>query len=123
VLVLVALPAVLHWAGMRSIARPEGVMVSSTILPACPRYREALEGQGKPDAVVELRLAAAEADAVLLVTRNRGQLPSMAHKAIDWLTHRWRRGALHDKPITVVGQSAGSYSGVWSHRSRTRAAA
>ena len=58
---------------------------------AClPRYREALETRAKPDAVVDLRLAAAEADAVLLVTSYRGRIPSMAHNAIDWLTRRWR---------------------------------
>jgi hypothetical protein len=40
----------------------------------------------------------------------------MAHNAIDWLTGQWRPGALHDKPLAVVGQSAGCYSGVWSRR-------
>ena len=40
----------------------------------------------------------------------------MAHNAIDWLTRRWRRGALHDKPLAVVGPSAGCYSGVWSRQ-------
>ena len=29
----------------------------------------------------------------------------MAQNAIDWLTRRWRRGALHDKPLPVIGQS------------------
>jgi hypothetical protein len=85
-------------------------------LSRLPRYREALEAQGKPEAVVQLRLAATEADAVLLITSYRGQVPAMAHNTIDWLTRRWRGGALHDKPLAVVGQSAGCYSGVWSHR-------
>jgi len=61
-------------------------------------------------------LAAAEADAVLVVTSYRGRVPSMAHNAIDWLTRRWRHGALHDKPLAVLGRSAGYYSGVWSRR-------
>jgi hypothetical protein len=96
---------------------PDGVMVSVfNDLSRLPRYREALEGQGKPEAVIQLRLAAAEADAVLLITSYRGRIPSMAHNTIDWLTRRWRGGALHDKPLAVVGQSAGCYSGVWSHR-------
>jgi hypothetical protein len=38
----------------------------------------------------------------------------MAHNAIDWLTRRWRHGGLHDKPLAVVGPSAGCYGGVWS---------
>jgi hypothetical protein len=36
--------------------------------------------------------------------------------AIDWLTHRWRHDALHDRSLAVVGQSKGCYSGVWSHQ-------
>jgi hypothetical protein len=96
---------------------PDGVLVNVfNDVAGLPRYREDLETWGKPDAVVDLRLAAAEADAVLVVTSYRGRVPSMAHNAIDWLTRRWRRGALHDKPLGVVGRSAGCYSGVWSHQ-------
>jgi hypothetical protein len=67
-------------------------------------------------AVVALRTAASEADAVLVVTSYRGRVPSMVHSAIDWLTRRWRHGALHDKPLAVMGRSAGCYSGVWSRQ-------
>jgi NAD(P)H-dependent FMN reductase len=96
---------------------PDGVMVNVfNDLVRLPRYREALETHGKPDAVVDLRLAAAEADAVLVVTSYRGRVPSMAHNAIDWLTPRWRHGGLDDKPLAVVGRSAGCYSGVWSRQ-------
>jgi hypothetical protein len=63
-----------------------------------------------------LRAAAIEADAVLIVTSYRGRIPSVAHSAIDWLTRRWCHGALHDKPLAVVGRSAGCYSGVWSRQ-------
>ena len=120
VLVLVGLPA---GPVNRALSRhaidssPDGVMVNVfNDLARLPRYREALETQGKPDAVVDLRSAAAEADAVLVVTSYRGRVPSMAHNAIDWLTRRWRHGALHDKPLAVVGRSAGCYSGVWSRQ-------
>jgi NAD(P)H-dependent FMN reductase len=61
-------------------------------------------------------LAAAEADAVLVLTSYHGRVPSIARNAIDWLTHRWRRDALHRKPIAVVGRASGHYSGVLSHR-------
>ena len=120
VLVLVCLPA---GPVNRALSRdaidtsPDGVMVNVfNDLARLPRYREALETRGKPDAFVDLRLAAAEADAVLVVTSYRGRVPSMAHNAIDWLTRRWRHGALHRKPLAVVGQSAGCYSGVWSRQ-------
>ena len=120
VLVLVGLPA---GPVNRALSRhaidssPDGVLVNVfSDVAGLPRYREDLETWGKPDAVVDLRLAAAEADAVLVVTSYRGRVPSMAHNAIDWLTRRWRRGALHCKPLAVVGRSAGCYSGVWSRQ-------
>ena len=120
VLVLVGLPA---GPVNRALSRqaidtsPDGVMVNVfSDLALRPRYREALETLGKPDAVVDLRSAAAVADAVLVVTSYRGRVPSIAHNAIDWLTRQWRHGALHDKPLAVVGRSARSYSGVWSRQ-------
>jgi hypothetical protein len=120
VLVLVGLPV---GPANRRLSRhaidssPDGVTVNVfDDLARLPRYRDGFESERKPDAVVDLLLAAAEADAVLLVTSYRGRIPSMAHNAIDWLTGQWRPGALHDKPLAVVGQSAGCYSGVWSRR-------
>ena len=118
VLVLVCLPAdpINRALGRQAIDRsPDGAIVS--VFSDCarlPRYSEALDTEGKPDAVVDLRLAAAEADAVLVITSYRGRVPSMAHNAIDWLTRRWRRGALHDKPLAVIGRSAEGYTGGWS---------
>jgi NAD(P)H-dependent FMN reductase len=120
VLVLVGLPA---GEVNRALSRhaldssPDGVMVNVfDDLARLPRYSEALEADGPPDAVVALRTAAAEADAVLVVTSYRGRIPSMAHSAIDWLTRRWRHGGLHDKPVAVIGRSTGCYSGVWSRQ-------
>lgn len=120
VLVLVGLPA---GPVNRSLSRlaiadsPGGVVVNVfDDLMCLPRYNEALETSGTPDAVVALRAAAIEADAVVVVTSYRGRVPSVAHRAIDWLTRRWRDGALHDKPLAVVGRSTGCYSGVWSHQ-------
>jgi hypothetical protein len=85
-------------------------------LAGLPRYKEALETEATPEAVVALRLAASEADAVLVVTSYRGRVPSMAHSAIDWLTRRWSPGALQNKPIAVIGRSTGCYSGVWTRQ-------
>jgi NAD(P)H-dependent FMN reductase len=120
VLVLVGLPA---GPVNRAMSRhaldssPDGVVVNVfDDLAHLPRYSEALEAAGPPDAVVAFRMAAAEADAVLVVTTYRGRVPSMAHSAIDWLTRRWRHGGLHDKPVAVIGRSAGCYSGVWSRQ-------
>src|ERR1700754_4268001 len=97
VLVLIGIPAgPVNRALSRCViaSSPDGVLVNVfNDLGCLPRYREALETRVKPDAVVDLHLAAAEAGAVLVVTSYRGRVPSMAHNAIDWLTRRWRHGA------------------------------
>jgi len=85
-------------------------------LTEVPQYRETFENGGTPSAVENLRAAAAEADAVIIVTTYQGRVPAAVHNAIDWLTHRWDQAALHDKPLAVVGRAAGCYSGVWSHQ-------
>jgi NAD(P)H-dependent FMN reductase len=96
---------------------PDGVFVNVfDDLARLPLYSEALEADEPPDAVAELRIAATEADAVLVVTSYYGRVPAAAHNAIDWLTRRWRHGELHDKPLAVIGRSSGCYSGVWSHQ-------
>jgi NAD(P)H-dependent FMN reductase len=96
VLVLVGLPAdpVNRALSRHAIdSSPDGVVVNVfNDVARLPRNRETLETRGKPDAVVDLRLAAAEADAALFVMSYRGRVPSMAHNAIDWLARRWRHG-------------------------------
>jgi hypothetical protein len=118
VLVLVALPAGPVNCSLSRHAidsSPDGVMVNVfNDVAGLPRYHKALETRGKPDAVVHIRLAAAEADAVHVVTSYRGRVPLMAHNAIDWMTRRWRHGALLDKPFAIVGRSSGCYKGVLS---------
>jgi NADPH-dependent FMN reductase len=85
-------------------------------LTELPRYRETFENRGTPSCVDALRAAAAEADAVLIVTTYHGRVPAAVHNAIDWLTRRWDQAALHDKPLAVIGRASGCYSGVWSHQ-------
>jgi NAD(P)H-dependent FMN reductase len=117
VLVLVGIPAgpVNRTLSRHAIdSSPDGVLVNVfSDVASLPRYREDLEAWVKPDAVIDLRLAAAESDAVLVLTSYRGRIPSMVHNAIDWLTRRWQQAGLHDKPFAVVGRSAGCYTGVW----------
>ena len=81
-----------------------------------PRYNETFENRGTPSCVGALRAAAAEADAVLIVTTYHGRVPAVVHNAIDWLTRRWDEAALHEKPLAVIGRASGCYSGVWSHQ-------
>ena len=81
-----------------------------------PRYSETFESCGTPSSVGAFRTAAAEADAVLILTTYHGRIPAGVHNAIDWLTRRWDQAALHDKPLAVIGRASGCYSGVWSHQ-------
>jgi chromate reductase len=120
VLVLVGLP---EGRVSRALSRhaidssPDGVLVNVfEDLVRVPHYNEALESHRTPGAVVALRMAASEADAVLVITSYRRRFPSMVHSAIDWLTRRWRHGALNDMPLAVVGRSTGCYTGVWSRQ-------
>jgi len=85
-------------------------------LTELPQYRETFENRGTPSAVKNLRAAAAEADAVIIVTTYQGRVPAAVHNAIDWLTRRWDQAGLHDKPLAVIGRASGCYSGVWSHQ-------
>ena len=80
-----------------------------------PPYSDTVHFHRTPDSVVALRVAATGADAVLVVTDYHGRKPIVVHNAIDWLTRRWNHGALHDKPLAVMGHAAACYSGVWSH--------
>ena len=82
-----------------------------------PPYSETIEGRRTPGSVAALRAAAAEADAVVIVTTYHGRVPSAVHNAMDWLTRRWDEATLHDKPLAVIGRTSRYYSGVWSHQS------
>ena len=69
-----------------------------------------------PAPVVALRAAAAEADAVLVVTPEyNGSIPGVLKNAIDWLSRPFGNGALKGKPLAVIGGSFGQYGGVWAH--------
>ena len=119
VLVLVGLPA---GPVNRALSRhaidssPDGVMVNvfndlarlpATAKPWKPRGSRTLSSTCVWPLLRLMRCSSSRATA--------GEFPR-AHNAIDWLTRRWRHGALHDKPLAVVGRSAGRYSGVWSRQ-------
>jgi NAD(P)H-dependent FMN reductase len=97
---------------------PAGGITLSTFdcLTELPRYRDTFDDWGTPSSVRDLRAAAAEADAVLIVTTYHGRVPDVVHNAIDWLTRQRDQAGLHDKPLAVIGRASGCYSGVWSHQ-------
>jgi NAD(P)H-dependent FMN reductase len=81
-----------------------------------PFYNEDIDGDGVAEPVQALRLAAAEADAALVVTPEyNGSIPGVLKNAIDWLSRPFGDGALKGKPMAVIGSALGQYGGVWAH--------
>jgi NAD(P)H-dependent FMN reductase len=81
-----------------------------------PFYNEDEDGDGVAESVQALRLAAAEADAALVVTPEyNGSIPGVLKNAIDWLSRPFGNGALKGKPLAVIGTALGQYGGVWAH--------
>jgi NAD(P)H-dependent FMN reductase len=81
-----------------------------------PFYNEDIDTDDPPAAVVDLRAAAAAADAALVVTPEyNGSIPGVLKNAIDWLSRPFGNSALKGKPLGVIGASLGRYGGVWAH--------
>lgn len=86
-----------------------------------PFYNEEIDDAMNAEAgplapVAALRAAAAEGDAVLVVTPEyNGSYPAVVKNAIDWLSRPFGSGALKDKPLAVIGGAFGRYGGVWAH--------
>jgi len=85
-------------------------------LGSVPFYNEDIDAEGSvPAEAVKLREAAAEADALLLVSPEyNGTIPAVLKNAIDWLSRPYGAGALSGKPVAVVGTAFGQYGGVWA---------
>jgi NAD(P)H-dependent FMN reductase len=100
-----------------SESAPEGVSLRRfDRLGELPFYNEDIDGDGVAEAVQALRLAAAEADAALVVTPEyNGSIPGVLKNAIDWLSRPFGSGALNGKPTAVIGVAHGQYGGVWAH--------
>jgi NAD(P)H-dependent FMN reductase len=101
---------------------PDGVAVTIFEgLGDLPFYNEEIDDVMNAEApalapVAALRVAAAEADAALVVTPEyNGSYPAVLKNAIDWLSRPFGDGALQGKPLAVIGGSFGQYGGVWAH--------
>jgi NAD(P)H-dependent FMN reductase len=102
---------------------PEGVTVTVFDgLGDLPFYNEEIDDatndavEHAPAPVEALRAAAADANAVLVVTPEyNGSIPAVVKNAIDWLSRPFGNSAVKDKPLAVIGGSFGQYGGVWAH--------
>jgi chromate reductase len=90
-------------------------------LKEIPHYDE--DDEPRPnDAVVALRAAIDEADAVLIATPEyNGTLPGHLKTAIDWASRPRETAALKNKPVAVIGGSTGMFGAVWAQADARKA--
>lgn len=79
-----------------------------------PPFDEDHESDPAP-AVLALREAVEEADAVLFVTPeyNAG-IPGQLKNAVDWLSRPYPDNALKAKPVAAIGASTGLFGAIWA---------
>ncbi|ORV40458.1 FMN reductase [Mycolicibacter engbaekii] len=81
-----------------------------------PHYNEDIDTAAAHPVVQELRTAAGDSHAVLVVTPEyNGGLPGVLKNAIDWLSRPYGSSALKGKPAAVIGTALGRYGGQWAH--------
>lgn len=80
-----------------------------------PFYNQDDDGEEADPRVAAVRAVVGAADAVLIVTPEyNGTIPGVLKNAIDWLSRPYGAGALHGKPVGVIGAALGRYAGTWS---------
>ncbi len=96
---------------------PAGVeLVAFERLAEIPAYDADFEdGVEAPDAVLDLRAAMRDADAVLVATPEyNSSIPGALKNALDWASRPAGESALMGTPAGVVGASTGMFGAVWA---------
>ena len=90
---------------------PDGVEIALySGLADIPPYDHDRDLDTPPATVRDLRDAFAHADAVLLSTPEyNASIPGQLKNALDWASRPYPANALRDKPVAVIGASAGSF--------------
>ena len=84
-------------------------------LKAVPPYDQDDDVDPAPAAVAALRAAIAGADAVLFATPEyNSSIPGALKNALDWASRPIATNVLRNKPVAVVGASAGAFGAVWA---------
>lgn len=97
---------------------PKGIeVVLYEGLADVPFYNEDLdEPNTVPLVARSLRRAVLTADALLMVTPEyNGTVPPALKNAIDWTSRPFPHGAIHQKPVAVIGTAGGRSGGAWAH--------
>ena len=80
-----------------------------------PPYDQDDDVEPAPTAVASLRTAVAAADAVLIATPEyNSSVPGALKNALDWASRPIATNAFRNKPVAVIGSSAGMFGGVWA---------
>lgn len=80
-----------------------------------PPYDEDDDREPVPAAVAQIRAAVAGADAVFFTTPEyNSSIPGQLKNAIDWLSRPLATNVLRNKPVAVIGASAGAFGAVWA---------
>jgi chromate reductase len=75
-------------------------------LPEIPPHNEDAEGEEAPAAVLALRSAIRQSDAVLIATPEyNSSIPGQLKNALDWASRPYLESVLIDKPVAVMGAS------------------
>ena len=84
-------------------------------LKAIPPYDEDDDVGSGPAAVVALKEAIADADALLFATPEyNSSIPGVLKNAIDWASRPLSTNPLRNKPVAVIGASTGMFGAVWA---------
>jgi chromate reductase len=106
----------------RKLLRAAGALLPDDVefeewdgLKAVPPYDEDDDVEPAPAAVARLRAAIAGADAILFATPEyNSSIPGQLKNALDWASRPLATNVLRNKPVAVVGASAGAFGAVWA---------
>jgi chromate reductase len=95
---------------------PEGVEIELwNGLAEIPAYDQDEDVVPGPAAVQALRALVRGADAVFFATPEyNSSVPGALKNALDWASRPLATNAFRNKPVAVIGSSAGAFGGVWA---------
>jgi chromate reductase len=80
-----------------------------------PPYDEDHDVADAPEAVARIRAAVAAAEAVFISTPEyNSSVPGVLKNALDWVSRPLATNAMRNKPVAVIGASAGMFGAVWA---------
>jgi chromate reductase len=111
-----------HGSHNTSLVRAAGELLSplDTLelwdgLREVPPYDQDDDVGPTPPAVAALRAAVASADAVLIATPEyNSSIPGALKNALDWASRPIATNVFRNKPVAVIGSSAGMFGAVWA---------